>query len=343
MKIKKVFWIIVLLISAVSIIYVLFGGFGGGGLKKALIESLPAELTSCYYSSNRLENKPVLDVLEVKDFKIERQSTEGKRKSVDCTIELKGEYVERSLRVNLECKKYDGGKWYVEDYDYLQEPLTTPFFFPDEKQAIAEIQKKYGFENLSKVNENVVVDAGLVQYSFSSNDKYEYVSFENGTVDYRAELEVDNDYKDDMAYCWWDSSIENNITPTWNIKGKWALKHVDNDNNLYSADITIDSMEKTENARQYLDPFNQPETYVVGMVNYKSPSFSNSGDVVCLIRGNTPETVSCEISEKGKDESSFEIYLTSTFTDCRIMKYKTYGFTWSSEYVDCYDYSYDPA
>lgn len=176
-------------------------GSGSGifstGVEKDLAASLPDDLTVCYCIDNSGEK--ILNNLEVKSLKIDRQSTQDKFKSADCTIELEGNDIKMTAYVNLSCIKYDDGSWQVESTSELSKPKVVPKYRPDESSFIWNIQRYEELYSLVKANEYVDMENGEIAYFYNVLD----VGFTGNGVSCTAVFrDTGMDYYDKDVYYW---------------------------------------------------------------------------------------------------------------------------------------------
>lgn len=188
---------IVIIICIIGYNAISDGGVSGNSIEKDLIATLPEEITVCYCIDNNGEK--VLNNLEVKNFTIDRQSTDGNFKSADCTIDLEGNDIKMTVYVNLSCIQYDDGSWQVGSCSELSEPKIVPKYQPDESNFIWNIQRYEELHSLSKVNEYIDMENGEITYFYSVLD----ADFEGNGVSCTAVFqEAGMDYYDKDIYYW---------------------------------------------------------------------------------------------------------------------------------------------
>ena len=169
----------------------------GSSVEKDLIATLPEDITVCYCIHN--DNDHVLNNLEVTNFTIDRESTDGNFKSADCTIELEGNDIKMTAYVNLSCIKYDDGSWQVESCSEISKPTVTPKYQPDESRFIWNIQRYEELYSLTKVNEYIDLDHGEITYFYSVLD----AGFSGNGVSCTAIFkDTGTDYYDKDVYYW---------------------------------------------------------------------------------------------------------------------------------------------
>lgn len=264
---KKIVVIIiaaVICIIGVNIINKSDSGIGGGfssGLEKSLISTLPEEITTCYYRDT--DGNDNLNVLEIKNFTIDRQTTDGNFKSADCTIEMEGTDLKKTVYVNLSCIKYDDGSWQVEGYQELSEPIVIPKRQPSEWEFISYIEKETGFKQLIKEDESIDLQNRKIMYTYNALDGNEYITFTGDGVSCIAELECYDYYGSDYdtVYYKWDFYVENKMKIIWNVLGNWHLEAPYSSKSgspNYILDMTVEKLEwnsKSGNCKYYCPTF----------------------------------------------------------------------------------------
>lgn len=257
---SKKFLIVLAVILVIITGYRLFGG-SESKLEKQLIATLPREITNYYwcpegYDLFKVNESDVEETLEVKEFTIDRQTTDGNFKTADCTIVMENERLVKTVCVNLTCIRYDDGSWQVEGWSYLQEPKTIPKEVPDNGEVIAikHITEEFGFINLEKVRETVDLENGEIVYCYQVNDQYKYVDF-TGEVKCTVKFYGSDGLGDGGIYNYsWEcssDSTENNTNVIWKIFGNWRVEDYNNNSILTEyADVKINQISE-ENAGIY--------------------------------------------------------------------------------------------
>lgn len=291
MNSKKIVTIIVIVVLCIAG-YKMINSGGGIGLEKSLIATLPEEITSCYCVDNNGEY--ILNMLEVKKLTIDRQTTDGNYKSADCTIEMEGEDIKKTAYVNLSCIKYDDGSWQVNGWTRLSEPTVVPKYKPAEAIAIAAIEDELGFKNISKVNEEVDLDAGYVIYFYSVADVYEYVKFEGGGVccsfSYYEGTRY-NEHDNELYSYYWASATENNTEMVWDVLGTWQLEFSYLGEAPYcTIDIElVDDTQETSGVSYLSIPQYEGRNFTGQYDTYK-------GTASCTFSGDSPKDAKCIIT-----------------------------------------------
>ncbi len=245
------------------------------GLEKDLIASLPEGITSCYVDG-------ILNVMEVTNFKIDRQSTEGNFKSADCTIELDGDDLKKIVYANLSCIKYDDGSWAVESWSELEKPKLIPKFVPTQEDTISMLQREFGFKSMSLISEDKDLENGKITYYFKVNDSYQYVEFVGEGVSCCYDFGGVGSQYDKIQSHRWSGETKNNTTAVVkNVTGTWRIQ--ENRTPPRWAEITINTIGQG----------------VVGMATFAYPTVDGnnytgdyhpiSGEVECVIEGNCPK------------------------------------------------------
>lgn len=294
MNSKKIVTIIVIVVLCIAG-YKMVNSGGGIGLEKSLIATLPEEITSCYCRDNNGEK--ILNILEVEEFTIDRQTTDGNYKSADCTIEMEGENLKTTVYVNLQCVKYDDGSWQVNSWSQLSEPIAVPKFAPDETAAVERIKEDCGFQNLSKINEYIDLENREVAYYYTVQDKYEYVSFEGDGVSccftFDGSSKFDYEKNAEMyTYSWSFGTVENRTEMVWDVLGTWHLEWSFTGNPPYrTADITLNTLAEDNGGTSV---FSYPNVYP-GSSEYTGERTERSGTAGCTISGSCPLDAKCVI------------------------------------------------
>lgn len=309
---SKKFLIALAVILVIMTGYRLFGG-SESKLEKQLIATLPREITNYYwcpdgYDLFKVNESDVEETLEVKEFTIDRQTTDGNFKTADCTIIMENERLVKTVCVNLTCIRYDDGSWQVEGWSYLQEPKTIPKEVPDNGETIAtkHITEEFGFTNLEKVKETVDLENGEIVYYYQVNDQYKYVDF-TGEVKCTVEFCGSDGIGDGgiYNYSWecYSGSAENNTKANWNIIGTWRFEEYNDDTVLIVyADVTVNEISEV-NAGIVKKYYNKREK--VGMdgpfdvYDYTGKFECYTTSVSCTIEGNNPLDAKCIVNPDG--------------------------------------------
>ncbi len=266
------------------------GGFFSSGLEKELIATLPDEITTCYYEdANGFKN---LNVLEIKNFTIERQTTDGNFKSADCTIEMEGSDLKKTIYVNLTCIKYDDGSWQVEGYSELSNPKLVPKCQPSEAEFISYIKQCEGFQLFSKKSENIDLENGQIVYSYSVIDKYDYMTFTGEGISCSATFVDAGKYNDKDVYYWYFES-KNNLQLVWDVLGTWhmdASSLITKEPPYHSVDMVVTALdENNAGTMTYTYPCHDGYRYTG---EYRTV---DDGSIGCYFKGNNPLNAVCEI------------------------------------------------
>ncbi|MBR2954099.1 MAG: hypothetical protein IKC45_06930 [Clostridia bacterium] len=309
---SKKFLIVLAVLLVIVTGYRIFGG-SESKLEKQLIATLPIEITNYYWCPDGYElfswnESNVEETLDIKEFTIDRQTTDGNFKTADCTIVMENERLVKTVCVNLTCIRYDDGSWQVEGWSYLQEPKTVPKEVPDNGEAIAikHLTEEFGFNNLKKNRETVDLENGEIVYYYQVNDQYKYVDF-TGEVKCTVEFGGFDGIDGDGIYCYsWEcdsDSAENNTKANWNIFGIWHFEKYNEDEVLIRyTDVMVNqiseedagTVKKYEHKREKVGmdgPFN--------VYDYTGNFECYTTSISCTIEGNNPLDAKCIINPDG--------------------------------------------
>lgn len=300
MKLKN----IVIIIVAVAVLAVGYDSISNGNsssnLENSIISTLPEEITTCYCIND--DNEKVLNTLEVKEFTINRQTTEGNYKSADCTIDMEGNDIKKTVYVNLGCVKYDDGSWQVDSWRELSDPNIIPKYQPDESLFISEIKKIEGYKSLSKINEYVDLENGDVVYFYNVLDTYDYCYFSGDGVSCSANFRSFGEDNYGIDIYRWELITENNTEIVWDVLGTWHLEYSFTGQPPYrTADITLNALvEENGGTSTYSYPCHDGYEYTGEFKTFEggascSLSGTNPLDAKCVIRGyKSSVTITCE-------------------------------------------------
>lgn len=316
MKGKKFFtWVVIIAICVVGYKYI-NSDSGFSGIKKDIISTLPDSMMKCYYIDE--DGNKNLDILKVKDLKIDQEITDGNYKTVECTIELEGEYLKKNMDVTLGCVKYDSGDWQVLDFSEDSEPVVVPKCMPSESIASAYITENEGFKVLNKINEYSDLDNSEVVYFYTVGDVYDYISFVGDGVSCTAKFKYEYKDSEDIPCYRWRYTTENNTEIVWNVYGTWHIEASVSGNPPYrTADIIVNSLSEVCGTATYSYPCVNGNDYTGEYETstgnaYLYTSGSNPLDAKCVLSGleNSSVSITCE----GVDGSIGINYYKSTVT-----------------------------
>lgn len=174
----------------------------------------------------------------VENVNIVRQNTENGINTTYCEVELKDENLTRIAYLCLECKKYEKGGWYVENFNaYEKEQIKEWNSQKANDMVEKEIQDLSYKDNLNFVSNEIDNSSknpiAKVKYSIDKNFKYLNISgeicfdvtlerkygvdYNTGADSYPIEYSFDKNISKDFS----------NLKEIWNLDGTWNAHAID--------------------------------------------------------------------------------------------------------------------
>lgn len=195
---------------------------GKNSYEKELIATLPADLTSYILEDSytidefRYDDRGV-QTLQVVNFEVTENSTDGNSDIAHCVITMEDEYVKKTAYVTLYSTKFNTG-WIVDSWDETSEAVVIIKYQPDKDF----LKSQYGFSNITVLEDNFDAENGEYKYIFKVNESHKYADF-TGRVELGARKAESYNYSQELPAYGWCYYAEEDLNVKWKVSGNWSM------------------------------------------------------------------------------------------------------------------------